>query len=617
MASRDLSFDLLFSKDLEFSKSKRIANNLKIEQLFDAYRGSDGVIVANGPSLRISDLSNLGGGVSFGFNRIFLAFEETSWRPDYYCVSDQLVAQNNIEQIRSLQIPKIFSWNLETLFSDDESAIFISNGPSQPYSGLIPDVDELLDNTMWVPPAWNLLAGTKPGHSVVSFALKVGFWLGLERVFVTGLDHEFNIRSLRTRRRVFGNRVLVSGGEQNHFHPNYRLKGEEWTSPKLNSISADFDAANSVYRAAGRHVINASRKSAYRGWDTAPFEEIQKSKRLVEKGLSDTSVAKSQFSVTVVLAVYNEARFIETAIMSVLEQSLPPTELIIVDDCSTDGTLSICQLFADRFPGIVKVIQNKDNEGQGASFCRAFAIAKGNYIALIDGDDWWARDRLRHLRRLIESEPDAILFQQNLEKIEWSASGWESKGDFRKFLVSGDALEMMRIFSTLGRFVPTSGLSFSKALVPEVVPFLHNFRISADGYITRVAARVGRFASTTGCGAYYRIHNQNSTYGNPSYDASVHRDRLETYLTLNYRRGPLQFPAEVLRPYKKAQSTTHGLAHSLREERPRSGLKKIVLRQLERTHRGRKIKNLLRQALLAKRGVALYYLGRETFRSSS
>jgi len=84
---------------------------------------------------------------------------------------------------------------------------------------------------------------------------------------------------------------------------------------------------------------------------------------------------------------YNHERYIEQALVSVLEQGLSPAELeiVVVDDGSTDQTPSLIQKFAPR----VKHVRKK-NGGQASAFNAGFAEARGEIVAFLDGDDWWA-----------------------------------------------------------------------------------------------------------------------------------------------------------------------------------------------------------------------------------
>lgn len=118
---------------------------------------------------------------------------------------------------------------------------------------------------------------------------------------------------------------------------------------------------------------------------------------------------RDQPSVSVVLPTYNSAQFVSRAIDSVLNQEGDHAlELIIVDDCSHDGTP---QLIQQRYgsDSRVTLIVTERNAGPGAARNQALALAKGEWIALVDADDAWTTDRLSALMPLCTSDVD-ILF---------------------------------------------------------------------------------------------------------------------------------------------------------------------------------------------------------------
>ncbi|EGR0171512.1 glycosyltransferase family 2 protein [Vibrio alginolyticus] len=102
---------------------------------------------------------------------------------------------------------------------------------------------------------------------------------------------------------------------------------------------------------------------------------------------------KSQSLVSIIMPSYNSDGTILESIQSVLSQTYKNWELIIVDDRSTDNTWQVIQTYADKYDNI-RVYQNKENLGAGAS--RNFAIkkAKGRFIAFLDSDDLWTEDKL-------------------------------------------------------------------------------------------------------------------------------------------------------------------------------------------------------------------------------
>src|SRR5258708_31135231 len=88
--------------------------------------------------------------------------------------------------------------------------------------------------------------------------------------------------------------------------------------------------------------------------------------------------------VTIILPVYNQQDFIKESIKSLLAQTYPNFELIVIDDASTDGTFNLIKEFVDSR---IVIIRNERNEGLSASVNKGIRLAKGEYIARMDADD--------------------------------------------------------------------------------------------------------------------------------------------------------------------------------------------------------------------------------------
>ena len=95
--------------------------------------------------------------------------------------------------------------------------------------------------------------------------------------------------------------------------------------------------------------------------------------------------------VSIIMPSYNTARFIEETINSVISQTYTNWELIIVDDCSTDNTDEIVKAFDDER---ILYFKNEKNSGAAVSRNRALREAKGKWIAFLDSDDLWEKDKL-------------------------------------------------------------------------------------------------------------------------------------------------------------------------------------------------------------------------------
>lgn len=111
--------------------------------------------------------------------------------------------------------------------------------------------------------------------------------------------------------------------------------------------------------------------------------------------------------ISVVIPLYNKEAEVERAIGSVIEQSLAPGEIIVVDDGSTDGSRRIVERIIAENPDAGIRLITQDNSGVSAARNRGIAEAKGDYIALLDGDDAWLTGYIAEICRLMEYYPDA------------------------------------------------------------------------------------------------------------------------------------------------------------------------------------------------------------------
>lgn len=88
--------------------------------------------------------------------------------------------------------------------------------------------------------------------------------------------------------------------------------------------------------------------------------------------------------VTVIIPAFNYARYIEQCIFSVLQQTYPKIEIIVVDDGSTDNTSDVLKKFADK----IKIVRQV-NSGVSVARNTGLLISSGEYVAFLDADDWW------------------------------------------------------------------------------------------------------------------------------------------------------------------------------------------------------------------------------------
>ena len=97
--------------------------------------------------------------------------------------------------------------------------------------------------------------------------------------------------------------------------------------------------------------------------------------------------------VSVIMPAYNCEKFIDETIESLLNQTYTNWELIAVDDCSTDKTGEILKKYAEK-DNRIKYVKNDDNLGAALTRNNAVSLAKGQYLAFLDSDDIWKKEKL-------------------------------------------------------------------------------------------------------------------------------------------------------------------------------------------------------------------------------
>ncbi len=100
-------------------------------------------------------------------------------------------------------------------------------------------------------------------------------------------------------------------------------------------------------------------------------------------------------SISVIIPCYRCSSTILRAINSVISQSLMPAEIILVDDCSGDETLTILMNLEEAYSGIVKVIRMSENKGPASARNLGWSHASQDYIAFLDADDSWHPEKLQ------------------------------------------------------------------------------------------------------------------------------------------------------------------------------------------------------------------------------
>jgi glycosyltransferase involved in cell wall biosynthesis len=211
---------------------------------------------------------------------------------------------------------------------------------------------------------------------------------------------------------------------------------------------------------------------------------------------------------SIILTSYNQEKYIFQAMEGLFLQSLDgmPAELIIADDCSTDNTLQIIRQFVVRDgPFLVRELISQGNLGLVRNYERAFKACTGEYIAILEGDDYWTdSNRLIKLVRFLDQNPSFSLIM-NRYKIYNEISGnyhipkWDSANEFQTISTSQMA--------ELNRLGNLSACVLRKRFFDQLKPDIFDMYI-ADWMIGLAISEYGPIAIGKEIMSVYRVHEK-------------------------------------------------------------------------------------------------------------
>lgn len=220
------------------------ADNAFFNAMRNRYLGQRCFVLGNGPSLKVADLELLKNEVTFAANKIYLCFDETEWRPTFYSVEDLLVAQNSRAEILAIdRTTKIFPHHMLP---------FLPRQANHHYARWLPPAD---NRSPFREFSTDLTKGICWGSTVTYSMLQMAAHMGFRQIYILGLDHSYVEPGTRD------GAALISQGEVNHFHPEYRKPGERWHYPVLDRLETSYRFARDFCSTIGIDVYNASRFS--------------------------------------------------------------------------------------------------------------------------------------------------------------------------------------------------------------------------------------------------------------------------------------------------------------------------------------------------------------------
>jgi glycosyltransferase involved in cell wall biosynthesis len=280
-----------------------------------------------------------------------------------------------------------------------------------------------------------------------------------------------------------------------------------------------------------------------------------------------TSRQDGSIAVSVLVVTYNHARFVRQALDGALAQRLPePFEIIISEDCSTDGTREIVQKYAESNPQLIRLLLSAQNVHSNEVVARGFRAARGRYIALLDGDDFWTSDdKLRAQMALLDERPDLTICFHNVQVVDERA---QSEG---RLWNASDQPETSSLHELLrGNFIATSSTMYRQSAVAEIPAWYDGFFPVTDWPLHVLYAREGQIGYLNRSLGAYRLH------GGGLFSTLGEREKLEANADF-YRQLRACSPDALAAEIARGQ---HDYFHGWADEFRRRGDRRMQLRCL-------------------------------------
>lgn len=229
----------------------------------------------------------------------------------------------------------------------------------------------------------------------------------------------------------------------------------------------------------------------------------QKTAKGIEPPVSDSSGSPL---VSVCMTTYNHRRFISSALDSVLMQETDfPFEIILHDDCSTDGTTDIVRSYVDRHPGLIRpIIQTENQYSKGNhALPEVFQLTRGRCIAILEGDDAWTDpQKLRLQVEFLEGHPECIMCYGNAQVVDEHGKVLAE----RKIPAAECRPLGQRELMACRHLIPTATVMFRNHPVLRRLPAEISTVLNGDSFLYALLAQYGTAGYVEFSPSVYRQH---------------------------------------------------------------------------------------------------------------
>jgi glycosyltransferase involved in cell wall biosynthesis len=210
--------------------------------------------------------------------------------------------------------------------------------------------------------------------------------------------------------------------------------------------------------------------------------------------------------VSILIDTYNHEKFIEQAIVSALEQDFPASEreIIVVDDGSSDRTPDVVRKFEPH----VRLLR-KENGGQASAFNVGIPECRGEIVSFLDGDDWWAPNKVRLAVDELEKNPELGAVGHGHFEVFPDGRPLGVVVPERSTIIHLQDLPTAVLFTHLRCFLGTTKITIRKRILDQILPFPEELVIEADEYMFTLAPALAPALVLDKPLFYYRFHEGN------------------------------------------------------------------------------------------------------------
>lgn len=224
----------------------------KIESLKDIHEGERCFIVGNGPSLCVEDLEKIKDEICFGSHRIYMIFNQTTWRPTYYCAQDSKLIHSSAEEIMSLDakmklVALVKDMKYRRLNNVEYLTLF-----TEPF---YPDIPKF---------SGDVSQGIYEGFTVTYMCLQLALYMGFKEIYLLGIDHSYSVE------RLPDGTVKSNQGVRDHFAEEDKIEN----IPQTYKSTLAYEAAKRYAEKLGVKIMNASRGGELDVFERIDFDSV-------------------------------------------------------------------------------------------------------------------------------------------------------------------------------------------------------------------------------------------------------------------------------------------------------------------------------------------------------